>query len=207
MINNPDINIKLKQNRLFIILGAAAITLVLAWFVITSVFNKTNNKNTQVVTEITLCDLDSSELCIVTFGANNLNRMVINFQLPSADYPGFYAKAKSRGNINVYPCETADAVPTSAYCTGIRTPLGESIDVEVYSTDGDILLAHGTFFVSAILLSTPAEETTSVSENGTPRATRTPTKTPTPAETETALTPTVDNGYPNPTSNAAYPNP
>ncbi|MDO9302619.1 MAG: hypothetical protein Q7T89_14625, partial [Anaerolineales bacterium] len=45
--------------------------------------------------------------------------------------------------------------PTSAHCTGIRTPLGETIDIEVYTTDGDKLIGRGTFLVSAIALSTP----------------------------------------------------
>ncbi len=215
MSTSQDINIdpKIKQKRLFIILGAAAITLLLVLVVSTYIFNKAENSGETIVTKLTLCDLDSSELCVVTFGANNLNRMVINIQLPNADYPGFYIKGKNRGIINVYSCETISDFPTSAYCTGTRTPLGESIELEVYSTDGDTLLAHGTFIVSAILLSTPADDSTSSPEDGTPRPTRTPTITPESTQTESISTPeitsepTSDNAYPNPTSETGYQNP
>jgi hypothetical protein len=192
---DANIEVKIKQTRFFIILGTVVVTLLLVLFAIISMINRADDNGDQLVTEITLCDLDSSELCIVTFGANNLNRMMINFQLPNADYTGFYVKAKNRGTINVYSCETANAIPTSTYCTGIRTPLGESIDIEVYTTDGDMLIARGTFIVSAILLSTPAN-LPSNPESGTPRPTRTPMATLDPTQTES--TPTPDTAYPNP---------
>jgi hypothetical protein len=138
-------------------LGAGIITLVLILLAIILIANRRNDRNDQPITDILLCDLSSDELCIVTFGANNLNRMVINFQLPSKDYPDFYVKGKNRGAFNVYSCETSNISPTSTYCTGMRTPLGEPIQIEVYTTDGDLLIARGTFMVSAILLSGPTE--------------------------------------------------
>jgi hypothetical protein len=200
------IEINLKRNRLFIILGAAGVTLLLVLLVSIYIFNGKKNNHESIATEINLCDMDTNELCIVTFGANSLNRMVINFKLPEADYPGFYVKAKSRGTINVYSCETADEFPTSTYCTGIRTPLGEAIDIEVYSTDGDTLMAYGTFMVSAILLSTP-EGFLLTEESRTAQPTFTDTVTPNPTEEETTPTPTTDAAYPNLTSETAYPNP
>jgi hypothetical protein len=170
---DANIEVKIKQKRLFIIVSTALVTILLVLFAGISIFNKTDDNNSQAVTKITLCDLDSEELCVVTFGANNLNRMVINFQLPDADYPSFIVKASSRGKINIYSCETVDGVSTHAYCTGIRTPLGEPIDIEIYTTDGDALIARGTFMVSAILLSTPINLTAPESETETPTAEKT----------------------------------
>ena len=170
----------MKQKQIFIILGAIGIIFVLCWLVVIALVVKnlrgsTNQGNTPAIINVTLCDADSSNLCIVSFGANNLNRMVIHFQLPNADYAPFYVKASNRGTVSVYTCEVAktelvgtevvgtevvgtkvvEALPTSASCTGVRTPLGETIDIEVYTTDGDKLIARGTFLVSAIALSTP----------------------------------------------------
>lgn len=96
---------------------------------------------------------------MVTFGANNLDRMVITFQTPDEDYPLFYVKASNRGVINVYSCEINKDVSISVDCTGIRTPLGEAVELEIYTTNGDTLLGRGEFIVSAILLSTPANLT------------------------------------------------
>jgi hypothetical protein len=124
-----------------------------------------------------LCDQDASDLCIVTFGANSLNRMVIHFQLPNANYASFYVKATNRGTVSVYTCEVDKTIPTNAHCTGVRTPLGETIDMEVYTTDGDKLIARGTFLVSAIAINTPINLPSD-----------TPTLTPTGEATET-LTP------------------
>jgi hypothetical protein len=195
----------MKQKHVFIILGTAGIIFLLFWCAaITLVVKNFRGSNegvaTPVVVDVALCDEDASGLCIVTFGANNLNRMVIHFQLPDADYVPFYVKATNRGTVSVYTCEVekvevvetevagtetvgteaagtetvgteaagtevagtqaveteiVEIPPTSIYCTGVRTPLGETIDLEVYTTDGDQLIARGTFLVSAIALPTP----------------------------------------------------
>lgn len=140
-----------------------------------------------------MCDADDSGLCIVTFGANDLDRMVINFQLPDEDYPVFYIKASNRGIVNVYSCEFVGDVLISVNCTGSRTPLGEAIDIEVYTTDGDVLIARGEFIVSAILLSTSESVTESFeSETDTPTLEPSPTEIIIPTETESTPIPEED---------------
>lgn len=106
------------------------------------------------VDKITLCDIDSSRLCIVNFGADLPGNMIISFQLPDADYPLFHVKASNRGIVNDYVCE---AVPdtTSVSCGGARAPLGEYLEVEVYSTAEEALMAQGRFIVSALIRTTP----------------------------------------------------
>jgi hypothetical protein len=113
---------------------------------------------------VPLCAEDDSDLCVANFGANNLNRMVINFLLPYKGYPLFYVKARNRDTVGVYACEVDESDPTIVRCTGARTPLGEAVDLEIYTTDGDGLIARGTFLVSAIaiptLISLPTEAST-----------------------------------------------
>jgi len=213
----------MKQKQIFIILGAVGLVFLLFWFaVITFVIKNmsgSNKSNDPLVINVTLCDENASDLCIVTFGANNLNRMVIDFQLPAADYAPFYVKATNRETVSVYTCEViesqtksvsesetvpgveataeVESAPTHAQCTGIRTPLGETIDLEIYTTDGDRLIARGTFLVSAVARSTPISLPTE-----TPVQEELPTLPPSPEEfflpglDEPTATP--DFGYPNP---------
>jgi len=203
----------MKKKQFMIILSAVGLIFLLCWvaaiiLVAINLRGLTTKNVEPVVINITLCDVKASDLCVVNFGANNLNRMVINFQLPNADYPTFYIKAVNRETVSVYTCEVAEAVPTSAYCTGVRTPLGETINIEAYTTDKNQLIARGSFLVSAIALSTPINVSAST-PNGeeTPALFSTPegestqrviptktqivistpkTSTPTPAKTPTA---------------------
>jgi hypothetical protein len=150
----------MKQKQIFIILGALGVVFLVFWAVVLTLVIKTlrgsSSEDVEVqVTEVTLCDENASDLCVITFGANSLNRMVIYFQLPDAEYAPFYIKADNREKVSVYSCEVDEAMPTSAYCTGIRTPLGETIDVEVYTVAENKLIGRGTFLILAIALSTP----------------------------------------------------
>jgi hypothetical protein len=212
----------MKQRQIFIILGAVGIIFLTCFFSVlaTAVKNlwEPNKSKETVVVDLTLCDEDASNLCVVTFGADNQNQMVIHFQLPKEHYAAFYVKATNRGTTNKYPCEVSQAAPTTIYCTGVRTPLGETIDIEVYTIDNDTLIAHGTFLISAIAVVTPISQPTiatteeetptefpSVTEEVTPtqsESTPTPTQsdlTPTPSQTESTPTLTQDESTPTPT--------
>jgi hypothetical protein len=84
--------------------------------------------------------------------------MVIYFRLPGEEYPLFYAKARNRDAVSVYTCEVDHADAKLVRCTGVRTPLGETIELEIYTTDEDKLIARGTFLVSAVAISTPISQ-------------------------------------------------
>jgi len=247
----------MKKKQFMVILSAIGIILLLCWFFVIAFAIKNlrglTNKNVEpVIVDVTLCDEDASNLCIINFGANNLNRLVINFQLPDADYPAFYVKAMNRDTVNVYTCEVdeielvdetevaeeteepgqdetlatetvvfetetaetevaeteiVEAAPVNAHCTGARTPLGETIDIEVYTTDKDKLIARGTFLVSAIALATPISQPT-ITPNGDKIPTLYPSPTievfptptleifPTQDESENTPTATPDIAYP-----------
>lgn len=195
----------MKQRQIFIILGAVGIVFLMCWFsILTTVvkdLRESNESKDAVVVDLTLCDENASELCIVTFGADNQNQMVIHFQLPDEDYAAFYVKATNRGTTNMYPCEVSEAAPTTEYCTGMRTPLGETVDIEVYTIDNDTLIARGTFLVSAIALATPISmPTISFSEEETPTAFPFLTEDVTPTQDGSTPTPTstLDPSYPYP---------
>ena len=197
----------MKQKHIFIILGAVGIIFLLVWFAVLTLaikYLRASNKSIDpLVVDLTSCDEDASDLCVVTFGADNQNQMVIHFQLPDADYPTFHVKATNRGTTNMYSCEVAEATPTIVYCTGVRTPLGETIDIEVYAIDKDTLIARGTFLVSAIALATPISmPTINPDGNETPTVFPSPTEDVTPTQSDLTPTPTPtstpDPGYPYP---------
>jgi hypothetical protein len=188
----------MEKKRLLIILSIAGIVtllvLVTAGTLIAKYLRERDARPAVEVVNITACDADASGLCVVSFGVDNVNRMVINFQLPSEDFGAFYVKARYEEKVLVFPCEVVEDVPTSVYCTGERTPLGLPIEIEVYTTEGDVLIARGTLLVSAVALPTMVNHT----------KTPTPTSTYTPGPTSVATTPVLStppigtpSGYPN----------
>ena len=191
----------MERKKLFTILGvigAVPLLILVAAFPLIKNLTSANNRD-QNAAKITLCDKDASDLCVITFGAGVANDMMIIFQLPKENYPAFYVKASNKGVENTYTCE-ADSSSNIIFCTGVRTPLGELIDVQVYSSDGDLLIANGTFMVSSIAMTfsngaggplskivtpTPTTNGAVLSTSSTPEATPTITATP-------------DAAYPNP---------
>ncbi len=144
--------------------------------------------------------------------------MVINFQLPEEDYPVFQVKGLNRGMTYDYSCTVDEAMPTSVFCTGPRTLLGEYIEIEVYSVEENLLLARGKIFISAIMIWTPSGiMDTSLSDESLTATAATGTTIPTETftiPTQVFVTPTMDTAYPNPSliiqtplPGTAYPNP
>ena len=141
------------------------------------------------VTELLTCTSENpSVLCVVSFGLDTNNRMLVNFISPDPSLPSFYLKIQHGETSNRYDCAALKSVPTSVYCTAAPVGLGDSIDIEVYSSKGDTLLAKGTFVIAAFALPTPlVVESTAPSE---------PTQTPIPGFPTLTPTPTFTLGLP-----------
>lgn len=189
----------MERKRLFIILGTLLVSLLIIVLVVRGRLNKTNS----LVPDITLCGQNLGELCIITFVATDPGLMAINFQLTGDDYPLFYVKGLNRGMSYDYSCYPSDTVPLSVYCTGPRTPLGESIELEVYDVENNTLLARGKVVVAAFIVWTPAGVPSLTAITATPATAiiATPlsgSATP-PSPTQTAVTTTIPvTAYPNP---------
>lgn len=177
----------MDKKRNLLIIGILGGVIALVWCAVAAfAFNKwrTANQGTDVVViEIVSCDADASGLCVTSFGVDNINRMVINFHLPKASFAKFYVKARHGEDVSVYPCEVVTDAPTNVFCTGARTPLGEAIDIEVYTTSGDVLIARGMLVVAAVALPT------TVNVSATPTG-----RTETPSGTLSTLTPATPFG-------------
>lgn len=182
-----------KDRRLIVILAAAAVlALIVCAALIVGGISFVRGRiptPTSIPEAITLCDLDASGLCLVSFGTNRNNELVINLQLAEADLPPFYAQVTSRGAVRRFTCEkmaavenedTGETAPASASCTGPRTPLGEPLELRLYALSDDRLLAEGGFVLQAVALPTFTDATATETLEGTPGTPETGTLTPTP---------------------------
>ena len=198
----------MERKRLFTIfgiIGAAALLVLAAVFPLVKNLLLSKGESKQLAAKISLCDKDASGMCLITFGASDPNEMTIILQLPNDAYPPFYVLAANKGVQTKYPCEAADS-PRIILCTGLRTPLGEPLDISVYSTQGDLLIANGSFTVSSVAVAFSSNFSTSGFSLMGKAATPTPSPTPTvvqavqntPIPVTPTLTPTPDTAYPNP---------
>lgn len=175
----------------------------------------------QAVTDIPYCDADSSVLCLISFGVDNKGQMFINLYKPKLSISNFYLKVQYDQTENVYECEAVKDFKKYISCTGEQIPLEEQIDIKVYLSDGDTLIASGTFVVSALAIATPVlvivtegTATTPLSSPGT--RTRTPQVTPSRTLGTASVTLTPRTGTPaittptatrTPVPTVSYPNP
>lgn len=154
-----------------------------------------------------LCDVSPRGVCVVTFGSASPDRMLIHLRRPDPLSGLFAVRGIHRGVTFEYACAARDERSLDVYCEGPRTPLGEYLDLEVYSPVDDTLLAQGRLLVSAVMVWTPAPlPTTAASRDDRPvLPTSSFYETPTPLDTGLELptpslfeTPTPLTGYPNP---------
>jgi len=155
------------------------------------------------VSNLAYCTDEQVKPCVVSFGLDADNNMLVNLLLPDLSFPNFYLKI-TRGEINIsYECQRTAASPNNAYCIGENIPPGEVLQMMLISTKDDTLLAEGS--LSIIGLAFPTLESVI--------STAMPTTSPEPTSTDffdfvlpTAITPPVEfptqPSYP---SNPSYP--
>lgn len=149
----------------------------------------------QPILEITYCGANPSGLCVVSFGVETENRMLFNFISPDLSFPDFYLKIRWHGGESIYECQRVKGFPTSIYCVGAQIPLGEKIELEVFSKTEGYLIAKGNLVISSLALPTPLSVLT-------PKISTTTTKTPTlqvpgsqTPSSQVTLTATAVNSY------------
>jgi hypothetical protein len=148
--------------------------------------------------------------------------MFINLYKPKLSISNFYLKVQYDQTENVYECQAVKDFKKYISCTGEQIPLEEQIDIKVYLSDGDTLIASGTFVISALAIATPVLVTVT-EETATPLSspatrTRTPQITPTRTLGTASVTLTPGTGTPavrtptatrtrTPAPTVSYPNP
>lgn len=95
--------------------------------------------------EITYCDISTTNLCLISFGFEDSDNLVITFFVSDPNYRNLTLKV-NRDDALTYECQPVEAFPNRIYCTGPRIELGEMIDLYAYNAGGK-LLARGAFIV------------------------------------------------------------
>ncbi|MDX1378444.1 MAG: hypothetical protein R3307_06325 [Anaerolineales bacterium] len=157
------------------------------------------------VSELAYCSEEQVKPCVVSFGLDADNNMLVNILLPDQDYPDFYLQVM-RGDVTVsYECQRIAAAPGNVYCIGEKLPPGESLRLMLISSADDVILAEG--ILSIIGLAFPTLEITTPTDSPTARpaypppteasASITATPTPTSIQLQTRTPAPTKPSYPN----------
>jgi len=182
------------------------VLLTLTWWVI-SLQRVASEATVEPVLKIGYCGAEPEELCVLSFGRDLDENMVVNVFVPDRKFPAFYLKIKRAATESVYECEKDKEVPTNIYCYGDMVNLQERMEVRLFANADEHLVAAGTFTLKAILIS-ESSQLGGMNDTATPPMEKTPSSTDvfnTPTETETptpTLTLTPDTSYPD----SSYPN-
>ena len=129
------------------------------------------------VLDLVYCKDEQVKPCVVSFGLDVNDNMLVNILLPDLTFPGFYLKIM-RGEDSVsYSCRRIQTALNNAYCIGEKLPPGESLHLMLISTRDDTLLAEGNLSIIGLAFPTleiaiPTDVPTEISI--TPELTGTP---------------------------------
>ena len=174
-------------------------------------------QRTTVVSELSYCGDDDARPCVVSFGVDVNDNMIVNLLVPDLTYTRFYLKITYNGIENNYKCVRVRASLYSIYCVGEKMPPGVPLHLMLIVEEDGVLLAEGELSIIGLVFpgidivsATPENTATPLTETSEEEFTETPdfvvpkststlfqfaTSTPTPKR------PT----YPNPSSTPSYP--
>jgi hypothetical protein len=197
-----------RKSQLFALAGLVLFALILLGWQVVSLQKKASEAAVAPVLKIGYCGAELKELCVLSFGRDVEENMVVNLFVPVRQVPDFYLKIKRAAGESLYKCEQDSEVRTSVFCYGELVNLQEKMEVSLYSKNEDRLLAMGNFILNAVLISEPVQvggiSTPEVELNLTPSPPDffvAPTATDRPIPTVT-VTPTLGVSYPD----SSYPN-
>lgn len=141
------------------------------------------------VVELAYCSDGQVKPCIVSFGVDADDKMLVNLLLPDVSFPAFHMKIVRGGDETSYQCQRLDTTLDSAYCIGEKMPPGEILHLMLISTSDETLLAEGDLSIIGLAFLAPEDSTLTPipSPTGLPTATVTTTVTVTPTPTQTPI--------------------
>lgn len=142
-----------RKTVLFILAGVVALALLLLVWRIISLQKAASEAAPVQVIKIGYCGAEPEELCVLSFGRDAEENMVVNLFVPDRKFPEFYLKIQRVAGENVYECEKDKEVRTSVFCYGNMVNLQEKMQVSLFAKSDERLLAAGDFILKAILVS------------------------------------------------------
>lgn len=142
-----------RKSLLLVLAGVILLALLaLVWRVV-SLERASSEVVSEPILKISYCGAEPEELCVLSFGRDAEEKMIINLFAPDRTFPGFYLKIKRITGESVYECEKNKEVPTSVFCYGDMINLQEKMEISLLSKDDGRLIAAGNFTLNAILIS------------------------------------------------------
>ena len=140
-----------KSRKLFLWgAGILALLFLIVWG-IKSIIPKPTT--TEPAIKLRYCGADLEELCVLSFGRDVDENLVVNLFVPDEDFPDFKLNIKTRAGESDYECKKFSEVPTSVFCYGEMISLQERMEVSLISIEDENLLAFGNLTLDAILVS------------------------------------------------------
>lgn len=193
-----------RKSIVFVLVGVVVLALfTLAWRIV-SLQQAASEATVEPVLKISYCGAEPEELCVLSFGRDVDENMVVNLFVPDRKFPAFYLKIQRATRESTYECEKDKEVQSSIFCYGDMANLQERMQVSIFAKADDHLLAAGAFTLKAILVSESSSAGVANTPTAAPGLDESPTsteistdvaKTATPTLTPT-LTPTPDVSYP-----------
>lgn len=142
------------RNKIMITSASLLILFLIPVIAITFILRKTNTppENTPPI-QFEYCGTSLKELCILSFGRDGAGQAILNFHVPDRKFPAFYLIIKSAGAEHRYECKKSTDIKTSVFCSGEPLSLRQTVEISILANEDDRLLATGTFFIEAFLVS------------------------------------------------------
>jgi len=123
------------------------------------------------VSELNYCSEEEVRPCVVSFGLDANDNMLVNLLLPEPSFPNFYLTIEYGEKRNSFNCRKVAATKSNAYCIGEKYPPGEVLHLLLVSIEGDMLLAEGDLPIIGLAFPTLAIITQTSAPTGTPEGT------------------------------------
>ena len=149
------------------------------------------------VLELTNCNSKNTPPCVVSFGIDSDDNMLVNLLVPASFSPDFYLKIVRNTGETRYECQMVENFPTNFYCIGEKLPPGGVLQFMLVSNKDDALLAKGD--ISILGLAFPTFEIATLSPAFTQKPGQNPsTQTPAPTQSIPKSPSPTKPSYPNP---------
>jgi hypothetical protein len=142
-----------RKTILFILAGVVILALLLIFWRLISLQRAASESAAEPALRISYCGAEPEELCVLSFGRDMEDNMVVNVFVPDRKFPDFYLKIKRPSGESVYLCEKNREVSTSVFCFGEMVNLQEKMEISLISSENDRLIAFGNIMLNAILVS------------------------------------------------------
>ena len=151
------------------------------------------------VLDLTNCNPNNTPPCVVSFGIDSDENMLVNLLVPDSFSQDFYLKIVRNTGETRYECQMVENFPTNFYCIGEKLPPGGVYQFMLVSSKDDALLAKGDISILGLAFPTFEISPVTLSPAFTQKPGQNPsTQTPAPTQSIPKSPSPTKPSYPNP---------